>query len=423
MNLTKKISAITAAVIAFTMLAACGKAAPDEAQTEAPAETAVTSAPAELSLQKSVIPTVERHEYDIPQNAALEFTQNMRLGWNIGNTLDATDDSGVLADDLSLESACVGPKKTPELINSMKPAGFNTILVPISWHYHVVENYTVYEPFMNRINEVVDYVIANDMYCIINIHHDIDKDYYYPDNEHLESSQKYTEAIWKQLSQRFADYGDQLIFEGINEPRLKGTGLEWTGNTNSEKGVEAIECINKLNQTFVDTVRASGGNNAERYLMVPGYAAAPDGALTELFKLPDDTADNRIIVSVHAYTPYNFALQEVGGGGSTEAWSMDDPASTSPINDFMDRLYEKFISKGTPVVIGEFGARNKKENLQARVDFAAYYVAAARDRGITCCWWDNNAFFGQGENFGLFDRTGYKWRYGDIVVAMNEYAE
>lgn len=424
MKLTRKISILTAAALALTMLAACGKT--DEAQTEISSETsaaAVTSAPAELTLQKSVIPTVERHEYDIPQNAALEFTRNMKLGWSIGNTLDATDDSGAITNDLDLESAWVGSKITPELINSIKAAGFNTVRVPISWHNHMDESFTINQAFMDRINEVVDYVIDNDMYCIINIHHDIDKNYYYPDSEHLESSQKYTEAVWKQISERFADYGDKLIFEGINEPRLKDTGLEWTVNTNSEKGVDSIECINKLNQTFVDTVRATGGNNAERYLMVPGYAAAADGALTDLFRLPEDTADNKIIVSVHAYTPYNFALQEVGGGGSTEEWSMDNPNDTSPITNFMDGLYDKFISKGTPVVIGEFGARNKKENLQARVDFAAYYVAAARDRGITCCWWDNNSFFGQGENFGLFDRSGYKWRYGDIVIAMTEYAE
>lgn len=420
----KKFSFLTAIFLSAAMLAGCGES--DEgtaASTETAASSAVTeqtAAAAVLEGGKAVLPEISADTYELPENEALSFTKDMKIGWNLGNTFDAVDDSGSLTDDMSLESAWVGVKTSKVMIDSMKAAGFNTLRLPVSWHNHVDEDFNINEPFLDRVQEVVDYAIDNDMYCILNIHHDNEKGYFYPDTENLENSEKYVAAIWKQLAERFADYDEKLIFEGLNEPRLKGTGLEWSVNANNATSLDSVEAINKLCQVFVDTVRAAGGNNAERYLMIPGYAASADGVLIDSFKLPDDSADNKLIVSVHAYTPYDFALQDLTG---TCEWSIDNAGSTSPITGFMDRLYDKFTSKGIPVVIGEFGARNKKENLQARVDFAAYYVANARARGMTCCWWDNNVFYGAGECFGLFDRKTISWKYPDIVIAMMKYAE
>ena len=177
-----------------------------------------------------------------------------------------------------------------------------------------------------------------------------------------------------------------------------------------------------MNQLFVDTVRATGGNNAERYLMLPGYAASLDGAATDLYQLPTDEAENKLIVSVHAYTPYNFALQAPGEGGSTDEFSIDKSTSTADINTLMKKLYDKYTSKGIPVVIGEYGARDKNNNLQDRLDYHVYYVASARAVGITCCVWDNNAFSGSGENFGLFRRRVCNWLYPEIVEAIMKYA-
>lgn len=422
MLIKKKISAALAVMLSFAMLAGCSQN--NEAVTETTAETTVTTAVpesriAELKGGRATIPELTFDSFETTQNDAMDFVKDMKLGWNLGNTLDATDDSGSVKNDLDIESAWVGVKTTKELIDNIKNAGFNTVRVPVSWHNHIDENYTINEPFLNRVQEVVDYVIDNDMYCILNIHHDTELEYFYPDSEHFDQSAKYIETIWKQLSEKFKDYDSKLIFEGINEPRLKGTGLEWYLNANDPKGVDSVECLNKHMQLFVDTVRASGGNNSERYLMVPGYCASPDGVLSDLFVMPSDSADNKIILSVHAYTPYNFALQ----ADAEKEWSVDNSNSTSPIDQFMDGLYNKFTSKGIPVVIGEFGARNKGENTQARTDFAAYYVGSARARGITCVWWDNNAFYGQGENFGLFDRKTVTWKYADIVLAMTKYAE
>jgi endoglucanase len=373
-----------------------------------------------------VVPEVNIKSYEVPQNDAMKFVADMKIGWNLGNTFDAFNDSANFTDELQYESSWCGVKTTKEMITKLKDAGFQTIRIPVSWHNHLVDkDFTISETWLNRVQEVVDYAYDQDMYVIINIHHDIAEDYYYPDNKHLDNSTKYVKTIWNQLADRFEKYGEKLIFESVNEPRLVGTDNEWWLDVNKDNCKEAVECINQLNQTFVDTVRATGGNNSSRYLMVPGYDASADGALTDLYSVPKDLKENehKIIVSVHAYTPYNFALQAPEESGNTSEFHADSAISQKDINNFMDGLYNKYISQGIPVVIGEFGARDKNNNLQDRVDYAAFYIASARARGMIACWWDNNAFTGTGENFGILDRKSLSFAYPDMVDALMKYAE
>lgn len=371
---------------------------------------------------KIEIPQIEAEERELPDNEALQFVREMKLGWCLGNTFDAYTDNE-LSDEMKLETMWSKAETTHELLVSVKEEGFETIRIPVSWHNHVDEDYNISEAWMARVEEVVRDALDCGLHVILNIHHDNSTDYMYPDSEHLEQSKQYVTAIWTQIAERFADCDEMLIFESLNEPRLIGSQYEWWLNSSAKECQDAVACINELNQVFVDTVRATGGNNADRYLMVPGYDASIDGATCEGFALPEDTADNRIIVSVHAYTPYNFALQSPDESGSINTFDLDSAASTKDIDDLMDRLYETWTSQGIPVVIGEFGARNKDNNLQDRVDWAAYYVANARAIGVSCCWWDNNAFVGDGENFGLLSRILLKWRFGDIIDAMMQYAE
>ena len=157
-----------------------------------------------------------------------------------------------------------------------------------------------YERMPERVQEIVDYAIEEGMYVIVNVHHDNDKQYFYPDETHYDRSASYLSAIWTQMAEAFKDYDDHLILESLNEPRLVGTKYEWWIDKNNDQCKDAVSCINTLNQLFVDTVRASGGSNATRWLLVPGYAASPDGALNDGFAMPNDTA-NRTILSVHAY--------------------------------------------------------------------------------------------------------------------------
>ena len=371
--------------------------------------------------EEIVIPEITGFtQFEIPDNEAMAFLKKMGVGWNLGNTFDAYVDgaSWFRGSELDLETAWVGVKTSEELIVALHDAGFSSIRVPVSWHEHVDEDFTISEAWLGRVQEVVDYAVNQGMYVILNTHHDVYPEYYYPSKEHYETSERYITSIWTQLAARFQDYDEHLIFESMNEPRLKDTGNEWYYNPTSIECQESAECINKLNQAFVNTVRAAGGNNAERYLMVPGYCAAPENAVNGVFILPQDTADNRIIVSAHAYTPYAFALQD----GGTSTFTLGSNNQTSDINRFMASLYNTYIAQGIPVVIGEYGARDKGGNLQERVNFAAFYVTAASARNLPCLWWDNGAFSGSGELFGLINRKTCEWTYPEIMQAIVQNA-
>ena len=368
------------------------------------------------------VPVIEEmKQFDIPDNEAMRFVRDMKTGWNLGNTFDAHHNGWYKGDELGIETIWCGAMTTRELISALKEAGFNTIRIPVSWHHHVDENNMITEAWMNRVREVAGWALDEGMYVIVNVHHDNEpydgNHYFYPDSEHYELSAAFLSSIWKQMAEAFADCDDHLILEAMNEPRLTGTNLEWSFNTTSPLIRDAADCINKLNQLFVDTVRSTGGNNASRYLAIPGYTASPEGAVSDLFRIPADTAENRIIVSVHAYTPYDFALNTAAGTPSEFDLENGNWVKTQ-ISTFMNSLYNKYISNGIPVVIDEYGALNKHGNLQDRVNFAAFYTCAASARGMTCCWWDNHNFTGNGEQFGLIDRKKVEWKYPEIVEAI-----
>lgn len=352
---------------------------------------------------------------------AIAFAKGLKTGWNLGNTFDANTEDNKY-DDLRYETLWCDVETSQEMFDMLKERGFNTVRIPVSWHNHVSgENHTISEAWLNRVKEVVDYAYGIGMYVIVNIHHDVFKQYYYPSSECYETSAHYMKCIWEQVSKAFADYDEHLIFEAINEPRLKDTGYEWNFSEGSKDCQDSADCINRLNQVFVDTVRASGGKNAERYLMVPGYCASYAGALSKLFVLPTDTVADKLMVSVHAYIPYNFALASPTEQWSVNTFDVTSSTSTQEIESFMSRLNEKFVVNGIPVVIGEYGARNKDNNLTDRVEFAKYYISTATKYEMPCLWWDNNSFYSDGgEDFGLLSRVLLVWRYEDIIDAIME---
>lgn len=393
-----------------------------EANAGADTETENEKETEDEGIQTTVI---EMEQKELPDSEALEFVRDMKAGWNLGNTFDAVNCGFSAAEELKYESAWCGAVTTKEMIDTLKEAGFNTIRIPVSWHNHVDDKNTISEAWLNRVQEVVDYAIDDGLYVIINIHHDFSKEYIYPTSEYLEQSKQYVTDIWRQVADRFKDYDEHLIMECMNEPRMVDTSYEWWLDLQNKDCIDSIECINKINQAFVDAVRASGGNNADRYLMVPGYDASLQGAVNQYFSLPGDIEGNRnrILVSVHAYTPYSFALQAAGESGSTDKFDVKSSSSTKDIDDLMNKLYDTFIKNGTGVVIGEYGAREKNGNLQARIDFTAYYIEAARASGITCCIWDNNAYKGNGENFGLFIRQELSFAFPEILESIMAHCE
>lgn len=392
--------------------------------TEEPTATPTAEAtPAETSVPDGIIEVKVPAAVNVPDNEAMAFVRDMGAGWNLGNTFDATNCTW-LSDPMDYESAWCGVKTTQALIKEIHNAGFDTIRIPVSWHNHVDGSYNIDSKWMNRVQEVVDWAYDEGMYVIINIHHDNEDAFEYPSYDKMDQSKKYVTKIWEQISERFADYDEHLIYECMNEPRQVGTDHEWWINDkNSAVAKESFDCINQLNQAIVDTIRANGkGYNGSRYIMVPGYCASPEFEVIDAFVLPEDskaTAENRIIVSVHAYTPYSFALEQPG----TSNFDIATRKGTGDIDSFMKRLYEKFVAKGIPVVIGEFGALEKNGNDDTRVQFAAYYVAMATHYNLATVWWDNNAHNASGECFQIIDRSSLNWTYPAIRDQIIYYAE
>lgn len=375
------------------------------------------------------IPEIDIREKAVPDKECFRFVKDMKAGWNLGNTLDAYSEGKMYGDDISSEECWGNPVTTKEMIDTVRNAGFRTVRIPVTWHNHVTDDGSgpvISEVWLDRVQEVVDYACDDGMYVILNTHHDCTANIegeggYYPDAAHAEQSDRFIQGIWTQVAERFKDYDEHLIFESLNEPRLVGTAYEWNFTAGAAECREAAEAINRMNQIFVDTVRASGGNNAERYLMVPGYDASLAGATTELYQLPQDTVQDRLIVAVHAYTPYNFALRPESESEATDHFSHEDSGSVYEIDNLMNSLYRKFVSQGIPVVIGEYGAINRDDNTQDRVEYYAYYTAAARANGITCCVWDNGSF-SYGELFGILQRSDNKWLFEETVEAMLRYS-
>lgn len=360
------------------------------------------------------IPELNIPAKNIPDTEGINFVKDMRLGWNLGNTLDAIDDTGWVGSEMGIETCWNGGYKTSkEMIDAVKAAGFRTVRIPVSWHNHVDGSYNITKQWMDRVQEVVDYAIDDDMYVILNVHHDNDQKYMYPDSAHYQQSKNYMTTIWSQIADRFKDYDSKLIFETMNEPRLVGHQNEWWINPSNGDCIDAIKTINKLNQDILDTIRSSGGNNNSRYVAIPGYDCSVDGATNENFKLPNDKTQNRLIVAVHAYLPYGFALAEESDSQSVNYFNIN--TDTGEIQQALDKVYNQYVSKGIPVYIGEYGARDKGGNVQPRIDCAAYFTAFASSRGITCCWWDDISFM-------LLDRSNCTWKQPEIVQAINKYA-
>lgn len=335
---------------------------------------------------------------------ASELVSDMKIGWNLGNTMDSLNSSAIKKlPAVNWETAWGNPVTSKELIDAVIAKGFNVIRIPVSWNDHILiaDNWQIEEGWMDRVQEIVDYAYNQGAYVIINSHHESWYSPYYDKEEH---SAKILSAVWSQVAERFKDYDEHLIFEGMNEPRKIGTDVEWNGGDQ-----EGWDVVNHLNQVFIKTVRESGGNNPYRILMIPTYGANCWEGIKHI-EVPDD---NKIIVSVHAYEPYDFALNVQGRG----TWDQD----TTNIDMIMESLDTTFISKGIPVIIGEFGAVRKEKagNDEERAAWAEYYVKAASKIGVPCLWWDNNLFDPNGgEALGLIDRETYEWRYPQIVEGM-----
>ncbi len=343
--------------------------------------------------------TAEAANNDISDYTAAEICSDMGIGWNLGNSLDSTGSSG-----LNTETSWGNPKTTKAMIDAVKAKGFNCVRIPVTWYKHMDSNYTIDEVWFERVQEVVDYCIDDGMYVILNSHHD---EWNRPTDANYSAASKELKIVWKQIATRFEDYDKHLVFEGMNEPRNYSGSHEWDGGDDAMRAV-----VNKLNADFVSAVRSTGGNNSDRALMVPTYAASMEYAAMSALELPDD--DN-LIVSIHAYSPYNFTMNT--GSGSTSTYT---DAMRSELEAIFKNISNVFISKGIPVCIGEFSSSNKN-NLSERVKWAEHYAACAKKLGISCVLWDNNVinYTSNGESHGYLNRSNCTW-YSQSEAVVNK---
>lgn len=349
-----------------------------------------------------------------------EIVNDINAGWNLGNTLDSF---GEWIYDYSegtpenFETAWGNPVTTKKMIDDVKNAGFNVVRVPVTWTQHIDDEngYVVDEEWMNRVQEVVDYVIDNDMYCILNVHHDVGGDSWLKASESniAQNSEKF-KALWTQIANRFESYDTKLMFEGFNE--ILDENNNW-----GYPGTAATSAVNTLNQMFVDTVRATGGNNENRALIVNTYAAGTNGSSQDDFAVPSDTAENSLIVEMHYYDPGAYCGEISADSNTQNAWT--ENGGKSAMDGMLYNVYTHFTSKGIPVIIGEFGAHNK-DNETDRADYAGYLVENAKKYGIKCFWWDSggkteaDAEFGYYKGMALYDRYNYEWIFPEIVKAI-----
>ena len=340
--------------------------------------------------------------------SAFEITENMTIGWNLGNTLDAIGDEKHTG--VNTETAWGCPKATQELFDAIKAKGFNTVRVPTTWFQHLDENNNIDPAWMARVKEVVDYGIKNDMYIILNVHHEnwINR------NDLLTAYDEINPKlmkIWTQINEEFKDYDQHLIFECLNEPRAVDKPYEWW----SASPVQESDVINKLEHNFVDLIRNSDSPYAKtRLLMLPGYCASHELVFIEAIDLPKN--DPYLAVSIHAYSPYNFTMNTDTSTGAQHDTFTDK--YRTELNGILTNIRNTFIDNNVPVVIGEMGASNFG-NTEARCEWANTYITTAKKYGIPCVLWDNNQVLSsdpdeaakqdRGELHGYINRETYQW--------------
>lgn len=351
---------------------------------------------------------------------ALEATRLMGNGINLGNTLEACDNNvGIKTNTpLSYETHWGQPKTTQAMIDGMKAAGFDTIRIPVAWMTnatHLYEgDYTIDADYMDRVEEVVRYARKAGMYVIINDHWDGGW-YGMFGSESAETRALAMEAykgMWQQIAERFRDYSDYLIFESANE-ELGGRFDENSPLYCSDSVVtyltddERYALTNEINQTFVDVVRATGGNNATRFLLIAGYSTDIDQTCDDRFQMPKDTVDSKLMVSVHYYDPWSYC-------GASSAVSATKWGKVSDY-EYMDQQLAKmtkFTEAGYGVVIGEYGALPCSDGLKDNT--LAYHTAfldACTKYNLTNCLWDCS---------GLYKRVSQTFADDDILAMYQE---
>lgn len=335
-----------------------------------------------------------------------QLVEDMTFGWNLGNTLDVCqadrDGDGKVNEHVEAgekvdETLWGNPKATKELFTSLKKNGVNAVRIPVTWRDHMDSNGNIDREWMDRVQQVVDYAYSQGMYVIINVHHDGGGDPKFgawiieeSQNDYNTFLKKY-QNVWKQIAERFKNYSDYLIFESMNE-----VGFDTLYNKNK---ADAYNLINKINQDFVDIIRATGGNNAKRHLLIAGYYTDIERTCDSLYKMPDDKA-GRCILSVHYYTPWDFCTCDIKHTWGTKS-------EVRQMETLIGKMKKNFVDKGIPVIIGEYAASGS--DLSSCIFFIEKLNKLCSDYGIATFIWDSGR---------QVNRKTYKWRTPQYLEAL-----
>lgn len=337
---------------------------------------------------------------DVSSMTAVELVEDMGAGWNLGNSFDCTNTWTNPLTVEAIETAWQNPVTTQSMIDAVAFYGFNTIRIPVTW-YQMTTNGVINEEYLARIKEVVDYCYANDLYVIINMHHDgLEGNWLYNGT----GAQSQFTQMWTQIANYFADYDRHLAFEGWNE-------IEWDYSTCTTMG-----------QAFVDAVRATGGNNADRLLVIPGPATNLEATLNSSFVMPTDSA-NMLAVDIHYYDPTTYTVYSDDdtswGYGITPQNTWGTDAEIAEVKNDILELSARFVDNGVPVILGEYGVENyNKPDDQGRIAFTETVASNAYDaEGICAILWDSS----NGGDMKYFDRVSQVWlntEFGDFYKEL-----
>lgn len=350
---------------------------------------------------------VSEPKQSIDPTSAYTVAESIGLGWNLGNQMDSYYNGAA-------NETCWGnAATTQEAFYKLKEAGISSVRIPVSWlgHFGEAPDFKIEEAWMNRVAEIVKFAEKADLKAIINIHHDGFESKHWlniikakEDSAANEAIKKQLAALWVQIANRFKNEGDYLIFETLNEIHDGGWG--WGDNRKDNGKQYAI--LNEWIQVCVDAIRSTGGNNATRYIGVPGYCANPDLAISNLV-LPKDPAKNKLLVSVHFYDPYDYAIADVNTqwGHTAHNDKKANWGDESNVTNIFSNLKKTFIDKGVPVYIGEFGSVHRNDDLSEkfRMYYIEYVTKAARANNIAIFFWDNGATTAGKESFGIINHN------------------
>lgn len=393
-------SRLTAAILTAVMTAGCLTGCGGTNDTDAPAAAQTNAAPPETETASSAQESETTQETDDSEDlTALELSKLMGNGINLGNTMEAygRPELGINADTSKYETFWGQPVTTEEMIAGMKNSGFDSIRIPVAWTNMMdYENgdYTIADAYLDRVDELITYAINNGMYVIINDHWDGSwwGMFGSATEETRETAFTMYTSMWTQLAERYHDYDESLIFESGNEElgnRLNDTDICKDSGSLSED--ECYEMTNRINQTFVDTVRATGGNNADRFLLIAGYNTNIAKTCDDRFKMPKDTIPDKLLVSVHYYDPWNYC-----GTDSGTQWGTHGEYETQNVDL---KKMTKFTEQGYGVIIGEYGVLAKDDGTLK--DSITAYTENLLDNcdlyNFVPMLWDTSTFFVRSE--------------------------